>query len=178
MSVSRKLATRIFQYRNLEKRAIESGDTELWNQILAFSDIWEFRHDVDTGYSVDMMTVEELKQTLVADVLMASVLRNKGACGTYPTKQMFRHMPELMAQTKIVIFRDCLTAVRELPYIHEDSLGLYILPEDFLTASDYCGVYHDVHDGDDLVKSLLDVGGPVLLEEEIDDLFEKCMDVH
>mgnify|MGYP001390395310 CR=1 FL=1 len=178
MSVSQKLATRIFQYRNLEKRAIESGDTELWNQILAFSDIWEFRHDVENGYSVDMMTVEELKQTLVADVLMSSVLRNKGAHGIYPTKQMFRHMPEHMMRTKIVIFHDCLTAVRTLPYIHEDSFGLYILPEDFLTASDYCGVYHDITDGDDAVEALLDVGGPALLEEELNDLFEKCMDVH
>ena len=173
---AKQLSVELAEVRTLTAKATSSGTQEDWDALLAVRNIWEMRSSsLHDPHSVLHMSVQELAESIVADVSAASAYRHNGALGIYPESQIERHVSDHVLDIVRPSLDQAKAIVRNLPFVKWENNTLIIDWDDLDEAGNFSGVYFFDFDPatTDIVDRTLAVGGTELLSDVIEDLAYK-----
>ena len=173
-TMARDLAADIHQARSVLKLA-RAGSQAAWTDVLDFAGFWSLRHE--GLHSVLEMDLGALQQSVVEDVLLATVEQGHGAYGVYPVSQLFRHLgalPIVQRHREETRIRRVLARALDGGLVAELPGGsLQVPPDKISQAERYCGVFHghdEEEEDSDWVDTMVSAGGLELLTDALEDL--------
>ena len=173
---AKRLSVELAKVRTLTEKATSSGTQEDWDTVLAIRSILEMRSSsLHDPHSVLHMTIQELAESIVADVSAAAARRHYGALGVYPESQIERHVSDHVLDVIRPSLDLAKDIVRNLPFVKWENDTLFIDWDDIDEAGNFSGVYFFDFDSatTDIIDRTLSVGGTELLSDVIEDLAYK-----
>jgi hypothetical protein len=170
-SIGQFIANSLMEGRDLLETAQKSGSPSDWERVLAYPDFWAVRHEKGGVYSVKAMTDEEIRQSIVEDLLFVAVETARGSATSYPCLQAIRHLGTATDQIPRINKAIVDVIASGMVLLSEDA-HLQIDPTKIDAAQAFSGVYVFEWDAasEDWVDLMISAGGEALLGDAIDDL--------